>query len=582
MPGRGRERQIRLLVVDDDDAFRATMVRVLGAAGYECDEAANADDARRRLEDSDIAAVLCDIRMPGTSGIELLRWIAADFPAIAVVMTTGIDEPATAQLAFEIGAYGYLVKPFTRNEVLIALAGAMQRQELEVVRAAEMRALQRRLERLRMLRNVVVDIERTGPTDADAETMERLARAVSLRDEETGAHIERMSRYAAVLSDTLGLPHHTRDEIRLAAALHDVGKIGVPDTILLKPSALTPDEYVVMQRHSQIGYQLLAESDSHLLALAAKVALEHHEWWDGSGYPHGRHEEEISPEARVAAVADVFDALTSHRVYRAAMSVDDAVAVMTELRGRQFEPRALDGFLDSLAEFAAIRAEHPEQEDAGRIRILIVDDHEIFVQSLVRVLGGQPDMRIVGTAGTVAEAARAAAAYEPDVVLMDFELPDGDGAHATRLIHTLLPAVQVVLLTGRADRDAVIRAIAAGCAGFVNKTESIDTLAAAIRDAANGDAPMSIADLPRLLTHLRPTKRGIGDDLGDRQLEVLRLMAAGLPNKLIAARLHISVNTVRNHVQNILGKLDAHSKLEAVATAVREGILERDSGISTG
>jgi response regulator RpfG family c-di-GMP phosphodiesterase/DNA-binding CsgD family transcriptional regulator len=385
-----------------------------------------------------------------------------------------------------------------------------------------------------------------------------------------------------VLSDALDLPDRTHDEVRLAAALHDVGKIGVPDTILLKPSSLTPDEYVVMQRHSQIGYQLLAESDSHLLALAATVALEHHEWWDGSGYPHGRHEEEISPEARVAAVADVFDALTSHRVYRAAMTVDDAVAVMTELRGQQFEPRALDAFLDSLGEFAAIRAEHPEQEDVGRIRILIVDDHEIFVQSLVRVLGGQPDMRVVGTAGTVAEAIRAAAAYEPDVVLMDFELPDGDGAHATRMIHTLLPAVQVVLLTGRADRDAAVRAIAAGCAGFVNKTESIDMLAAAIRDAAEGEAPMSIADLPRLLTQLRPTKRGIGDDLGDRQLEVLRLMAAGLPNKLIAARLHISINTVRNHVQNILGKLDAHSKLEAVATAVREGILERDSRISTG
>lgn len=582
MPGRGNAPVRRVLVVDDDATFRETTTRILSADGYSCWQAAGAEEARRLLDEGDLTAVLCDIRMPGPTGIELLRWIAADFPEVAVVMTTGVDDPAIAKLAFEIGAYGYLIKPFTPNELLIALAGALRRRELETVRRREIRALERTVGRLKTLRSVVAGIEQDDLASDDTETVERLTRAVSLRDEETGAHIERMSRYAAVLAEAVGLPGRTRSEIRLATALHDVGKIGVPDTILLKAAALSPDEFVVMQRHAQIGYQLLAESNSELVGLAAQVALEHHEWWDGSGYPYGLREEEILPEARIATVADVFDALTSHRVYRPAMSVDDAVALMTELRGRQFEPRVLDAFLEASAEMAVIRAEYPELQEPSRVRVLVVDDHDIFLQSLVRLLGTQPGLRVVATAGSVAQATGAATAYEPDVVLMDFELPDGDGAQATRAIRTLVPAARVVILTGRMDRDVLIKAVGAGCAGFVSKTDSVETLAAAIRAASEGESPMSISDLPRLLRQLRPTSRGVGGDLGERQLEVLRMMASGLPNKAIAGRLHISVNTVRNHVQTILQKLDAHSRLEAVATAVREGILERDHRVSAG
>jgi response regulator RpfG family c-di-GMP phosphodiesterase/DNA-binding CsgD family transcriptional regulator len=430
---------------------------------------------------------------------------------------------------------------------------------------------------MRTLRGVLSGIEDGTYVSDDEANMERLARAVSLRDEETGGHIQRMSRYSALLGKALGFSDEAAEDLRRAAALHDVGKIGVPDTILLKPGSLSSDEYATMQRHALIGYQLLAGSSSTLLDYAAVIAFGHHEWWDGSGYPRGLMGEEIPLEARIGAVADVFDALTSHRVYRPGVAIDEALVVMTELRGRQFEPTLLDTFVESMGDVAEIRAAYPDWDDEPRIRVLVVDDHEIFVQSLVRLLSAHPALKVVGTAATVATAEKAIVAYEPDVVLMDFELPDGDGATATETVKALLPMTKVVMLTGRTDRDAVVRAIGAGCSGFIPKTESIETLVEAIRSAHAGDEPTRIEDLPRLLGDLRPTRRGIGTDLGGRELEVLQLMASGESNRAIAAQLYVSLNTVRNHVQHVLYKLHAHSKLEAVATAVREGVIARNS-----
>lgn len=580
MLGHGTPRPTKVLIVDDDATFRVTTSRILTGAGYDCRDASSGAEARERLNaDADIGAMLCDIGMPDEPGLDLLDAVVADFPHVAVVMTTGLDDPPTATRAFEIGAYGYLIKPFTASEILIALAGAVRRSELEAARRSQVRGLEQSLARMRAVHGVVARIESGAAgrsDDDDAETIDRLARAVSLRDEETGAHIQRMSRYSALLAERVGLGGLSADEVRLASALHDIGKIGVSDTILLKPGPLSADEHTAIRRHAEIGYRLLAAASSPLLRTAAGIARGHHEWWDGSGYPRGLLGDEIPPETRIAAVADVFDALTSHRVYRPALPVDSALEIMTELRGRQFEPRLLDAFVGSIDETQAIRAAYPDREDGARIRVLVVDDHEVFVQSLVRLLGSEPNIRVVGSAATAAEAVKAAAAYEPDVVLMDFELPDGDGARATEAIKTLMPEVHVVMLTGRTDQQVLMRAIGASCVGFVAKTDGVDKVIDAIQSAHSGEEPARIAELPRLLTQLRPTSRGLGSDLTPRELEVLRLMAAGQTNKVLAEQLHLSVNTIRNHVQEVLYKLGAHSKLEAVATAVREGIIERD------
>jgi response regulator RpfG family c-di-GMP phosphodiesterase/DNA-binding CsgD family transcriptional regulator len=342
---------------------------------------------------------------------------------------------------------------------------------------------------------------------------------------------------------------------------------------LLKPGPLTLSEYAEMQRHAQIGFQLLAGGPSVLMEQAARVAHAHHEWWDGGGYPLGLQGEEIPETARLAAVTDVFDALTSDRVYRPAYAVDEALAMMQALRGRQFEPRLLDAFLSSIDAVLEVQQEYPDAEDAARIRVLVVDDHEIFAESLVRLLGVDAGIKVVGRASSVAEAVREAVAYAPDVVLMDYELPDGTGIAATRQVRAALPRCKVVMLTGRSDEYALAQAVDAGCVGFVTKGEGSDTLIAAVK-RAHADEPLSpLGELVPMLQDLRRTNRGLGSALGPRELEILGLVAEGLSNKDIAGQLTVSVNTVRNHVQNLLRKLNAHSKLEAIATAVREGIL---------
>jgi len=573
---------VTVLIVDDDDAFRRSTARLLADHGYLAREASSSVEARTALErEPETAAVLCDITMPGQSGMELLRELTADWPDVAVIMTTGTDDPQMAEVAFGSGAFGYLVKPFGTNELLIGITGALRRRQLEVVQRGQVRALEQTIARTKILGGVLGGLEsgHLAAVEGDEEVTERLSRAVSLRDEETGRHIERMSRYSVVLARAVGFTRMPLEDLRLATALHDVGKIGVPDGILLKPGSLSPDEYAAMQRHAQIGYQLLASSTSDLIRCAADIALMHHEWWDGNGYPRGLRGEEIPEEARIAAIADVFDALTSNRVYRPRFSFDEAIESMRALRGRQFEPRLLDAFFGSMGEIAAIRDAYPDREDdETRIRVLVVDDHEIFTHSLVRLLEGRPELKVVGTADTVSEAIVAALGYAPDVILMDFELPDGNGALATEQIKALMPAVKVVMLTASTDDQSLVRAIAAGCAGFVNKGDAVDVLLAAIVAAHEGETIASPAELVPLLRQLRPTQRGLGTDLTPRELEILELMAAGFVNKEIAQQLGRSLNTVRNHVQNTLYKLQVHSKLEAVATAVREGVIDYPTG----
>lgn len=573
-----------VLVVDDDDGFRRGLVRRLEGAGYGCHEAADAWTAREVLEarSHEVDVVLCDIEMPGESGLDLLRSLVADHPALAVVMTTGITDPATAAQAVEIGADGYLVKPFEQTELLVALATAVKRRDLDRTRDLLARGHERAVLRTRDLAATLADFGSEEPPSSPtvaaepdvSELIDRLSRAVSLRHEETAQHLERMSRYSAVLAAAVGLDGQAVEDLRVAAALHDVGKIGVPDAVLLKPGRLTTAEFAVIQKHASYGYRLLAGSASRIVSEAATVALCHHEWWDGSGYPLGIRGEEIAEPARIVAVTDVFDALTSDRVYRPRYTFDEARDLMVTDRGRQFEPRLLDAFFDSMDAVGAIAAEYPDRApDDQRIRIMVVDDHEIFLDSLVRRLGLEDDLRVVGVAGTVEAARRGIVSYEPDVVLMDLELPDGDGAEATEHVKRYDPRVKVVMLTGRTDQAAMVRALGAGCSGFVTKTEGTERLIDAIHRAHRDDTIPSPAELAPLLAELRGTSRGLGATLTPREVEVLALVAEGLPNRVVGERLFLSVHTVRNHVQRILEKLHVHSKLEAVSVAVREGVI---------
>jgi DNA-binding NarL/FixJ family response regulator len=220
---------------------------------------------------------------------------------------------------------------------------------------------------------------------------------------------------------------------------------------------------------------------------------------------------------------------------------------------------------------------HPKSDPANeppQIRIMVVDDHQLLTQSLLIVLEEEADFEVVATASTVAEALTMARRHRPDVVLMDYRLPDGHGTDAARLLREENPDVKVVMLTGFPDDAILVAAIEAGCSGYITKESAVAEAISAVRAAHAGEALISPSMLVRLLPKLRRDYRGVGATLTERELEVLNLLAQGQQNQAVADQLYLSVNTVRKHVQSILSKLNAHSKLEAVAIAVREGMIK--------
>ncbi len=353
----------RILVVDDDEAVRRTIRRILERHNYEVGEASTTAEARVRLGEATYELLLCDIGLPGESGIELVRSVATAFPQMGVVMVTAIDDPAVAQEALDLGVFGYLVKPFRANEVLINVAAGLRHRELELLRQSHVDELESKvLSRTASLRDAVRLLELTSEVarTAEQETVQRLVTALTLRSEETGGHIQRMSHYASMLASKIPSAPWSEAEIRVASMLHDVGKIGVPDSILLKPGPLDADEFDLIKRHPILGNSLLGGGGSRVLMLGARICLSHHERFDGEGYPYGLAGDAIPIEARIAAIADVFDAITTNRVYRDAMPDEAAFEVLVSERGRHFDPDLLDLFMASGDEIIKIRLTYAE------------------------------------------------------------------------------------------------------------------------------------------------------------------------------------------------------------------------------
>jgi putative two-component system response regulator len=353
----------QLLIVDDDEAVRRWEERVVKDNGYSCDGATDAEDARGHLQRGEYQLALLDVNMPGDSGLELLRQIRREHPEVAVVMVTGEDSTELAMTAIELGAFGYLVKPVGPGELIINVATALHRRGGEAQAYRRMLRMQEEAQlRSEELAQALQNLELSEKEiwASQAETIFRLARLVEFRDEETGHHLHRMSSYCETLARTIGVEPEGCERIRLASQLHDVGKVAVPDSVLLKRGKLTPPEFEVIKGHSEIGHRMLAGSASEIVQLGARIALTHHERWDGGGYPRGLAGEEIPLEGRIAAVADVFDALTSDRVYRAALPARTALRMMREERGRHFDPELLDAFLEVLPEIEQTRRRYAD------------------------------------------------------------------------------------------------------------------------------------------------------------------------------------------------------------------------------
>jgi putative two-component system response regulator len=347
-----------VLVVDDEESVRRFEARLLEANGFQCRLASSVSQACSQMEHEPFDLALVDVNIPGGSGLEFLRYTAHTHPKTATVMVTGVDDRNVATAALEMGAFGYLIKPFEPNELLINITNALRRRDLEAENQAHRERLEQMVEaRTVELRDAVARL-RDSEKDLRAsqeETVVRLAKAAESRDSDTGQHIHRMSRYCALLARRIGLSAERCEQIRLASILHDVGKIGIPDRILLKPGPLTPDEFSVIKQHVQIGYETLAGSNSELLQLAATIAQTHHEKYDGTGYCLGLDGNAIPLEGRIATIADVFDALASHRVYKPALPVAEVLRILRQGRGKEFDPQLVDLFIDSLDEVLLIQ-----------------------------------------------------------------------------------------------------------------------------------------------------------------------------------------------------------------------------------
>ena len=322
-----------LILAVDDEASNLQLLRHILQDHYRllfAKDAARALDLARQ-ERPDL--ILMDVMMPGMTGYEACRALKADpaTAAIPVIFATALSDPDDEVTGFEAGAVDYIAKPLSPP-----IVRARVRTHLSLVRADELK-------------------------ETRLQIVQRLGLAAEYKDNETGLHVIRMSHYARVLGLAAGLSETAAEDLLHAAPMHDVGKIGIPDRILQKPGALDKDEWKIMQSHATIGADIIGEHPHGMLALARNIALTHHEKWDGSGYPRGLAGEDIPLEGRIVAVADVFDALTSARPYKAAWPVEEAVQYLRQQRGQHFDPALVDLFLERLPAIVEIKERWAER-----------------------------------------------------------------------------------------------------------------------------------------------------------------------------------------------------------------------------
>ncbi|MBI1753132.1 MAG: response regulator [Acidobacteria bacterium] len=339
-----------ILVVDDLAIVRLSLQRILAKAGYRVRLAEDVRGALEVLDEDSIDLILCDIQMPGASGLDLVKAIRRRIPDTSVVMVSSLEDTETAIECLQQGAFGFVLKPYQPREILVQVNGALRRRMLEIA------FRDREAELARKVREQTVEIR-----DSREEIAFRLIAASEHRDNETGMHVRRIGLYAAEMGRLMGWGQEQVDTIRAAAPLHDIGKIGVPDAVLQKPGALTDEEWVLMKRHTSMGAAILKGSTVPFIQMGARIAMGHHEKWDGSGYPKGLRGEAIPLEARITALVDVYDALSARRHYKPAWPEDKVVELIRQGIGSHFDPQLSDLFLAHLDAFRAILAAHPDE-----------------------------------------------------------------------------------------------------------------------------------------------------------------------------------------------------------------------------
>ena len=328
-----------ILIVDDEERVRHFLRDMLEMSGYRCVSASNTAEARAHMESLNYDMVLCDVNMPGGSGLVLVEEIVSRYPDTAVVMVSAMDDPETAKTALELGAYGYIIKPFKINELMINMTNALRRRDLEIQNRCHRENLEKLVkERTEELRAALNNLR---------ETLEGVIQIISLtveiRDPYTAGHQNRVTNLACAIATEMGLLEDKIDAIRMAGIIHDLGKIAVPAEILAKPGRINEHEFSIIKSHPQVGYDILKGVEFPWPI--AQIVYQHHERMDGSGYPRGLSGEEIMMEARILSVADVVEAMASHRPYRPALGIDTALEEISQNRGALYDPDVVDACL---------------------------------------------------------------------------------------------------------------------------------------------------------------------------------------------------------------------------------------------
>lgn len=530
-------------MVDDDPEACRLAVELLEAQGMVATAASTIAAARAELAKDAFDLVLSDVRLPDSLGAVFTDYLRQHAPETATILVD--DEPGVnnASTALAKGVDDFLTRPFSGEQLAIAVA----------------RALRRRAERTGAL------VESQAGVAEDV--LDCLIKAGRFRDEETSEHVERVSRTCGLIAKELGWSAADCGTLRAASAMHDIGKVGVPDAVLRKPGKLTAHERASIERHAQIGYDILSGSNNPVLELAATIALSHHERIDGDGYPKGLAGDDIPLEGRITAVADVFDALTNDRVYRSAATAEDALELMQAGDGTQFDSRMLAAFREVLPQVEEVGALYPDATGAApdpevvvptepALRVLVIEDHGAVARGLALLLKKE-GMEVAGTAATLAEAERLIESRDCDVAILDVNLQGESG-------FGLIPkararGMRVLLYTGEALPSSLAHPDKGD--GIASKAGGPAELIKAVREVAAGGSPVD----SRVILRTSEAR------LTAREQEIIGFLAQGVSGEEIAERLFLSAHTVRTHVRNAMAKTQAKTRAHLVALSAEAG-----------
>jgi response regulator RpfG family c-di-GMP phosphodiesterase len=438
----------RVLVIDDEKVIRELMCEILERAGYETIGADTADEALGLLTDHEIGLVVSDIVMPGLTGLELLEEVRARRPSLPVILVTGAGTYENLSQAVTRGADGLVIKPFSHADLQNAVASALER-----ARRSEHDVRERLL----------------APTIAAA-----LANAIEARDGELQGHCERLGELAVRIATLLDVEPATVEQVRLGAVLHDVGKIGIPDRVLLKNGSLTDEELALMRTHPLIGDGLLEPLD--FLPDVRSIVRHHHERWDGTGYPDGLEGEHTPLGARIVAVADAVEAMSAPRPYRAPLGEPAIVEELQRGRGSHWDARPVDVVLGLIEdgelrfESDGLRLRAGQPDAAHEVSILLVAGDGDDARSTAKAIEAAVDNVRVVHAVDLRSANQLCRSSRWGLAVVDHELADGSGIDFLKQIKERTPSLPVVMLTGAGSEEIAIEAFRCGASDYVVKT----------------------------------------------------------------------------------------------------------------